>query len=67
MAIGQLVAADPRLLHHLLARHELPLKALEDLVSVSRKTLERQRRDIIAVALATSSEFPHLKGYLHKG
>jgi RNA polymerase sigma factor len=66
MAVGRMVAEDPDLRAHLLTRHELPMKALEERVAVSRKTLERQRKYIIAVALMASGEFPHLQDYLRK-
>ncbi|MCL6596168.1 MAG: RNA polymerase sigma-I factor [Firmicutes bacterium] len=67
MAVGRMVAEEPELRDHLMARRELPMKALEARVGVSRKTLERQRKYIIAVALMASGEFPHLEGYLRKG
>jgi RNA polymerase sigma factor len=66
MSVGRMVAEDPELNEHLVTRHELPMKALEERVSVSRKTLERQRKYIIAVALMASGEFPHLHDYLRK-
>lgn len=66
MAVGRMVAEDPELREHLVSRHELPMKALEERVSVSRKTLERQRKYIIAVALMATGEFPHLQDYLRK-
>lgn len=66
MAVGRMVAEDTELREHLVTRHELPMKALEERVSVSRKTLERQRKYIIAVALMASGEFPHLHDYLRK-
>jgi len=66
MAVGRMVAEDPELTAHLLERHELPMKALEDRVAVSRKTLERQRKYIIAVALMAGGSFPHLQDYLRK-
>jgi RNA polymerase sigma factor len=66
MAVGRMVAEDPELRTHLLTRHELPMKALERRVAVSRKTLERQRKYIIAVALMASGDFPHLSEYLRK-
>jgi RNA polymerase sigma factor len=66
MAVGRMVAEDPDLSAHLTTRRELPMKALEERVSVSRKTLERQRKYIIAVAVLASGEFPHLHDYLRK-
>jgi RNA polymerase sigma factor len=66
MAVGRMVADDPELREHLNSRRELPMKALEERVSVSRKTLERQRKYIIAVAILAAGEFPHLHDYLRK-
>ena len=62
--VARLVAGDPELSAHLLNRKELPMKELEHRVNVSRKTLERQRRYIIAIALVYIGEFESLKSYL---
>ncbi len=64
MAIARLVAEDPLLAQHLLTRRELPLKQLEPRAGVSRKTLERQRKYIIAVALLLLEDFVYLRGYI---
>jgi RNA polymerase sigma factor len=64
MAVALLLARDPLLRDYLLTRRVLPLKALTDRVAVSRKTLERQRKYIIAVALVVCGEFPHLREYI---
>lgn len=61
---ARVVATTPALREHLLARKELPLKQLETRVQVSRKTLERQRRYIIAIVLILTEEFDHLRHYL---
>ncbi|RJQ08736.1 MAG: RNA polymerase sigma-I factor [Bacillota bacterium] len=58
------LAARPDLVSYLRQRGELPLKDLERLVRVSRKTLERQRKYIIAVTLILTEELPHLEAYL---
>lgn len=64
MEAAYLVAESEDLRLHLLHKRELPLKVLTDLVDVSRKTLERQRKYIIAVALILIYDFSHLKGYI---
>ncbi|MFO7172686.1 MAG: RNA polymerase sigma factor SigI [Bacillota bacterium] len=64
IACARLVAETPALREHLLRRRELPLKALEAIAPVSRKTLERQRRYIIAVALIWIDGYTHLQRYL---
>lgn len=61
---ARLVAVNVPLAEHLRRKKELPLKQLELLVGVSRKTLERQRKYIIAVALIFLEEFHFLRGYV---
>lgn len=61
---AKLVAGVPNLRSHLVTRRELPLKELEKLVSVSRKTLERQRRYIIALAVIIIEDFRYLREYV---
>jgi len=63
---ARVVADEPEFLHHLLERHELPLRALEKRVSISRKTLERQRKYIISVALIFAGDFEYLRQYVEK-
>lgn len=61
---AQVVASHPLLSSHMLGKKELPLKQLEERVGVSRKTLERQRKFIIAVALIMLEDFYHLRHYI---
>lgn len=61
---ARLVAGNALLAEHLRRKKELPLKQMEKEVRVSRKTLERQRKYIIAVALVLLEEFPFLRGYV---
>ncbi len=61
---ARLVARDADHWQHLCRRGELRLKELEAQVSVSRKTLERQRKYIIALAVILAGDYPHLAGYL---
>lgn len=62
--VARVVAGDPALRAHLATRRELPLRDLEGRVGLSRKTLERQRKYIVAVALVYMGEFASLRGYL---
>lgn len=64
MEVARLVSATPELLLHLQTRKELPLKALGGLVSVSRKTLERQRRYIIALCIIIVEDLRFLREYV---
>jgi RNA polymerase sigma factor len=61
---AKLVARNPLFAEHMQTKKELPLKQLEERVGVSRKTLERQRKYIIAVALIMLEDFYHLRQYI---
>lgn len=63
---AQEVAQDPDLIGSLLETRKLPLKNMTDRLGINRKTLERGRKYIIAVALMLHyrDEFPHLGAYL---
>lgn len=64
LQIARLVAESPELTRYLQTRGELPLKQLEVQAGVSRKTLERQRKYIIALSLILLEDFDHLKSYI---
>ncbi|MHB1125463.1 MAG: RNA polymerase sigma-I factor [Bacillota bacterium] len=64
--VARLIVDDDILATHLKERKELPMKELEKRVRVSRKTLERQRRYIMAIALVLLDDFPYLREYLGK-
>jgi RNA polymerase sigma factor len=66
MAAARRIVENPLHREFLLQRKSLPLKALEKEVNVSRKTLERQRKYIIAVALLLLSDYMCLKEYIRK-
>jgi len=58
--VVQSLLEDPEMIEYLLKRKALPLKQLEEKCSVSRKTLERQRKYIIAVAIIHIYQFESL-------
>ncbi|WP_434399583.1 RNA polymerase sigma-I factor [Planococcus sp. 11815] len=62
--IAQLVAETDEYKHFLLDKKKLPVKHIEELVQVSRKTIERNRKYIIAMSLLIMSELHYLKDYL---
>lgn len=64
MEAARVLAARPELIAKLRRRGELPLKELGGLAGVSRKTLERQRKYIIAVVLILVEDLPCLEAYL---
>lgn len=63
-AIGKALASDADLMDQLLSKKMLPIKELLGKVNVSRKTLERNRKFIIAVALIYYGPYPYLRDYL---
>ncbi|MEK3993927.1 RNA polymerase sigma-I factor [Psychrobacillus sp. FSL K6-2365] len=62
--IAQIIADSEELYELLIKTKKLPLKEIEALVEVSRKTLERQRKYIIAVVLLLNSDFVYIKDYV---
>lgn len=67
IAIAKLLVSDPELNRFLLAKKRLPIKQLEEKVSVSRKTIERNRKYIIAVSLILNGDFLFLQEYIKGG
>lgn len=64
MTIGKGIAANESWMDSLLRRKLLPVKELCEGYPVSRKTIERNRRYIIAIALIAHGNYPHLQDYL---
>ncbi|MER2028702.1 MAG: RNA polymerase sigma-I factor [Solibacillus sp.] len=62
--IAQIIAETPEFYTYLIANKKLPVKELESTIEVSRKTIERQRKYIIAVALLLNSHFVYIKEYI---
>lgn len=62
--IAQLVAETDEYKESLMDTKKLPIKEIEKLVKVSRKTIERNRKYIIAMALLQMSDLHFLKDYL---
>jgi len=58
------LVANQELKQILLETKRLPIKQLETMVNVSRKTIERNRKYIIAVALILSSDYVYMKDYI---
>jgi RNA polymerase sigma factor len=63
--IGKLLAENGDWMQVLMSKRTLPIKELLIEVQVSRKTLERNRKFIIAVALIYYGSYPFLREYLH--
>jgi RNA polymerase sigma factor len=64
IGVGKTLAEDPQLMRLLIGKKLLPIKELLSLVDVSRKTLERNRKYIIAIALLMNGPYPYLRDYL---
>jgi len=62
--IAQLVAETEEYRNYLMSKKKLPIKEIEKMVRVSRKTIERNRKYIIAMALLLHSDLHYLKDYL---
>jgi len=62
--VAKIISNDRELLEYLLEKKSLPLKKIEEKVDVSRKTLERQRKYIIALVLVLQGNFEYLQSYL---
>ncbi|RUL53931.1 RNA polymerase sigma-I factor [Lysinibacillus antri] len=62
--IAQIVAQSEELYSYLDNNKKLPIKQLESLVEVSRKTIERHRKYIIAVVILLNSDYTYLKDYV---
>jgi RNA polymerase sigma factor len=63
--IARLLAGSRTMMTTLVQKKILPIKDLLDVVQVSRKTLERNRKFIIAIALIYNGPFAYLKDYLN--
>ncbi|MGG5253178.1 RNA polymerase sigma factor SigI [Neobacillus sp. SM06] len=62
--IAKVLVENKELLQLLLEKRRLPIKQLEQMVKVSRKTIERNRKYIIAIALILTSDYIYMKDYL---
>lgn len=62
--IARILVEDEKLRTSLLETKRLPIKQLEEMVNVSRKTIERNRKYIIAIALILLNDYIYLKDYI---
>lgn len=62
--IAQIIAETPEFYKHLTDNKRLPIKQLIDIVEVSRKTIERHRKYIIAVTLLLNHDFTYIREYV---
>lgn len=62
--IAQIIADTPEFYRYVLESKKLPMKELTEIIEVSRKTIERHRKYIIAVTLLLQSQFVYIKEYI---
>lgn len=62
--MAKMLMEDDELKEILFTKKRLPVKQLEGRVDVSRKTIERNRKYIIAVAIILNGDFLYLKEYI---
>ena len=65
--VAQLLVADEQLNGFLREKKRLPVKQLEEMAEVSRKTIERNRKYIIAISIIMNGGFLYLKDYVKGG
>jgi RNA polymerase sigma factor len=62
--IARILLDNPNLKNYVETRKKLPIKQLEPLIHVSKKTVERNRKYILAVFIVLNSNFNYLKEYV---
>lgn len=62
--IAQIIAETPEFYESVIQKKRLPIKEVESIVDVSRKTIERQRKYILALVLLLTSDFIYIKEYI---
>ncbi|MCA1059413.1 RNA polymerase sigma factor SigI [Rossellomorea aquimaris] len=62
--IANKVVSSKEILDYLIEKKRLPIKKLEKQVNVSRKTIERNRKYIIAISLILIGDYIYLRDYL---
>lgn len=61
---AKMLVENEELKDMLFTNKRLPIKQLEKMVDVSRKTIERNRKYIIAIALILASDYVYMKDYI---
>lgn len=64
IAISRLFVGAAHLFEAFEVKQKLPVKELCEMASVSRKTIERNRKYIIALAILHTGKYPYLQSYL---
>nr|WP_184529955.1 RNA polymerase sigma factor SigI [Bacillus benzoevorans] len=61
---AKILTENEKLITYFLEKKRLPIKELEGFVPISRKTIERNRKYIIAISLILIGDYVYLKDYL---
>ncbi|WP_282140111.1 RNA polymerase sigma factor SigI [Cytobacillus oceanisediminis] len=64
MTVAKILVENDELKNILYDKKKLPIKQLESYVSLSRKTIERNRKYIIAISLILTGDYIFLKDYI---
>ncbi len=64
MEIAGVIAENPMLRQYLMEKKTIPIKKIEQMVDCSAKTIERQRKYIIAVTLVLMGDYHYLSEYI---
>lgn len=64
IGVAYTLYADQKLRHYVHSKKKLPIKDLLEKVEVSKKTLERNRKFILAIFIVLSNEYVYMKEYL---
>ncbi|MFD3447822.1 RNA polymerase sigma-I factor [Microbacteriaceae bacterium 4G12] len=64
MRVVKIVLNEENMINELFKKKKLPLKQLEEKVEVSRKTLERHRKYIIAMCIIFMNDYLYIKEYI---
>lgn len=62
--VARTINDSEELRHYVFEKKKLPIKALEGHVEVSKKTLERNRKFILAILILMSEDYVYLKDYI---
>ncbi|MBS4202355.1 RNA polymerase sigma-I factor [Bacillus sp. FJAT-49732] len=64
--IAQIISSTPDFYYYLIDKKRLPINELTSITNVSRKTIERHRKYIVAVTLLMNSNFVCLKEFIRE-
>lgn len=67
LSVVDLIVSDEEMLSLLYKKKKLPMNILESKVTISRKTLEKYRKFIIAMCIIKANDYIYLQNYLKRG